>query len=101
MDVALRFNGNTIAGVGFELYQNQPNPFVNKTMVGFHLPEAATATLTVFDAAGRVVFTQKGDFAKGYNAISLDRALMNTTGVLYYTLTNGTETATRQMIQTK
>ncbi|MFN5364236.1 MAG: T9SS type A sorting domain-containing protein, partial [Bacteroidota bacterium] len=60
-----------------------------------------TATLTVFDAAGRVVFTQKGDFAKGYNAISLDRALMNTTGVLYYTLTNGTETATRQMIQTK
>ncbi|MEY4205122.1 MAG: hypothetical protein RL013_2826, partial [Bacteroidota bacterium] len=101
MDVALRFNGNTIAGVGFELYQNQPNPFVNKTMVGFHLPEAATATLTVFDAAGRVVFTQKGDFAKGYNAISLDRALMNTTGVLYYTLTNGTETATKQMIQTK
>ncbi|HOY06969.1 MAG TPA: hypothetical protein PLO67_16290, partial [Saprospiraceae bacterium] len=34
LDVAFRFNnGNTstISGVGFELYQNQPNPFVNKT----------------------------------------------------------------------
>jgi hypothetical protein len=50
MDVALRFDGKTIAGVGFELYQNQPNPFVNKTLIGFHLPEAAAATLTVYDA---------------------------------------------------
>jgi hypothetical protein len=71
MEVALRFDGKTIAGVGFELYQNQPNPFVNKTFVGFNLPEAAAATLTVYDETGRAVFTQKGDFAKGYNAISL------------------------------
>jgi hypothetical protein len=101
MDVALRFDGKTIAGVGFELYQNQPNPFVNKTFVGFHLPEAATATLTVYDETGRVVFTQKGDFAKGYNAISLDRALLNTTGVLYYKLETATDAATKKMIQAK
>jgi hypothetical protein len=101
MEVALRFDGKTIAGVGFELYQNQPNPFVNKTFVGFHLPEAATATLTVYDETGRAVFTQKGDFAKGYNAISLDRALLNTTGVLYYTLETATDSATKKMIQAK
>ena len=101
LDVALRFDGKTIAGVGFELYQNQPNPFVNKTFVGFHLPEATTATLTVYDETGRVVFTQKGDFAKGYNAISLDRALLNTTGVLYYTLETATDSATKKMIQAK
>ena len=100
-EVALRFDGKTIAGVGFELYQNQPNPFVNKTFVGFHLPDAATATLTVYDETGRVVFTQKGDFAKGYNAISLDRALLNTTGVLYYTLETATDSATKKMIQAK
>ena len=35
MGVAFRFDGKTIAGVGFELYQNQPNPFVNRTFVGF------------------------------------------------------------------
>ena len=101
MDVALRFDGKTIAGVGFELYQNEPNPFVNKTFVGFHLPQAAAATLTVYDETGRVVFTQKGDFAKGYNSILLDRALLNTTGVLYYTLETATDAATKKMIQTK
>ncbi len=101
LDVALRFDGKTIAGIGFELYQNQPNPFVDKTFVGFHLPAAATATLTVFDEMGRLVFTQKGDFAKGYNSIILDRALLNTTGVLYYTLETATDSATKKMIQAK
>jgi hypothetical protein len=101
LDVALRFDGQTISGVGFELYQNQPNPFISKTFIGFHLPEAATATLTVYDETGRVVFTQQGDYAKGYNAVTLDRALLSTTGVLYYTLTAGDDTATRKMIQTK
>ncbi len=101
LDVALRFDGQTIAGVGFELYQNQPNPFINKTFIGFHLPETATATLTVYDETGRVVFTQQGDYAKGYNAVTLDRALLSTTGVLYYTLTAGDDTASRKMIQTR
>jgi hypothetical protein len=101
MDIALRFDGKIIAGVGFELYQNQPNPFVNKTAIGFHLPEATTATLTVYDETGRVVFTQKGDYAKGYNALSLDRALLSTRGVMYYTLETATASATKKMIQMK
>ncbi|MFM8486994.1 MAG: hypothetical protein ACKOCH_11705, partial [Bacteroidota bacterium] len=63
--VALRFDRNIISEVGFELYQNQPNPFVNRTVIGFHLPEAQSATLTISDELGRVIYTQKGDFAKG------------------------------------
>jgi hypothetical protein len=104
LDVAFRFNsgkGSVVSNVGFELYQNQPNPFVNKTVIGFHLPEAAEATLTVHDEMGRILFTQKGQFAKGYNAIPLERALLNTVGLMYYTLETDTDTATRKMIQTK
>jgi len=104
LDIALRFNskeGSTISGVGFELYQNQPNPFINRTLVGFHLPEAATATLSVFDATGRLLFQQKADFAKGYNSIPLERTLLNTNGVLYYTLETQTDSATKTMIQAK
>ncbi|MBK8427684.1 MAG: T9SS type A sorting domain-containing protein [Lewinellaceae bacterium] len=104
LDVAFRFNGaagSVISGVGFELYQNQPNPFVNKTFIGFHLPEAANATLRIFDETGRMVFTQNGEFAKGYNTISVDRALLNTTGLLYYTLETATDSATKKMIQSK
>ncbi len=104
LDVAFRFtNGNTstISGVGFELYQNQPNPFVNKTFIGFHLPEAANAVLRIFDETGRMVFTQNGDFAKGYNTFAIDRQLITTTGVLYYTVETTTDSATKKMIQSK
>ncbi|MBL7774521.1 MAG: T9SS type A sorting domain-containing protein [Saprospiraceae bacterium] len=102
--IALRFNSNngtTVTGLGFELYQNQPNPWTNKTQIGFYLPEATEATLTIFDEAGRTVFTQTGDFSKGYNAIAIERALVNTTGVLFYKLETATDSAVKKMIQTK
>ncbi|GAB4495641.1 MAG: hypothetical protein OHK0019_25300 [Saprospiraceae bacterium] len=104
MDVAFRFNGEqgpTITGVGFELYQNQPNPFVNRTTVGFHLPEATEATLSVFDESGRLLYTQTGDFSKGYNAVMLDRSMLKTNGLLYYKLETANESATRKMILLK
>ena len=104
MGVAFRFRspaGMTTSGVGFELYQNQPNPFVNKTFVGFFLPEAAEATLSIIDETGRVVYQQKGLFAKGENTITLDRALINTTGLLFYKLETATDSATKKMIQAK
>jgi len=104
LDVAFRFksaSGMTISGVGFELYQNQPNPFMNKTVVGFHLPEASDATLTVFDDNGRRLYTQKGVFAKGYNYFNLERSMLNSTGVLYYTLETTVGSATKKMIGVK
>jgi hypothetical protein len=101
LGIAFRFGGQTISGVGFELYQNQPNPFVNKTTIGFYLPEAAEATLSIYDGSGRMVYQQQGKFAKGENNVSLERALLNTTGVLYYKLETATDSATKKMIQTK
>jgi len=47
------------------------------------------------------VYTQKGDFAKGYNAIAIDRALLNATGMLYYKVETATDSASKKMIQTK
>ena len=103
-EVALRFHsedGTTIRGVGFELYQNQPNPFAGYTSIGFNLPEAATATLTIFDESGRTIFTQQGDFAKGRNTISVALASGHTAGLLYYRLETATDIATKKMIQSK
>ncbi|MBC7776648.1 MAG: T9SS type A sorting domain-containing protein, partial [Phycisphaerae bacterium] len=102
--VAFRFRsatGLTINSLGFELYQNQPNPFANKTNIGFYLPQAAEATLSVFDESGRVVWQQKGQFAKGENCIQLDAGLVipQGTGVLYYKLQTATDSATKKMIQ--
>jgi hypothetical protein len=101
LNVAFRYDHKTVAGLGFELYQNQPNPFVNNTSIGFHLPEAAEATLSVMDESGRVVYRQKGKFPAGENTVVLDRALLNTTGVLYYQLETDKYSATKKMVQAR
>ena len=48
-----------------------------------------------------MIFTQQGDFAKGANAISVERSVLNTSGLLYYKLETVTDMATRKMMQTK
>ena len=105
-DIGLRFNnGNssTIAGQAFELYQNTPNPWVNKTQIGFYLPEATQATLKVYDATGRTIYTAQGDFGKGYNAFTIERRMFSgvETGSLFYKVETSTDSGVKQMIQTK
>lgn len=99
MEVALRFDGKTVTGVGFELYQNQPNPFRDKTLISFHLPEATSATLSVFDETGRVVYSKKGDYPKGLNYEYLELSKGNKSGLLYYSITTADHSATKKMIQ--
>ncbi|MBL7809049.1 MAG: T9SS type A sorting domain-containing protein, partial [Saprospiraceae bacterium] len=103
LNVALRFKsqeGATVSGVGFELYQNQPNPFKTKTTIGFYLPSAAEATLSIVDESGRVVYRQKSWFAAGENQVLLDASLLQQgAGVLYYTLETEHNSATRKMVK--
>ena len=97
LNVALSFN-NTLVANGFELYQNTPNPFASTTAIGFYLPEATSATLTISDVQGKVVKVISKDFAKGYNQVDLKRTDLGATGVLYYRLDTDNESATRKMI---
>jgi hypothetical protein len=96
LDIALSFNGKV--NNGFELYQNQPNPFQGSTLIGFNLPSASTATLTIYDMAGKVLKVVKGNYTKGYNEINISGAELNNTGVMYYQLDTPTATATKKMI---
>jgi len=97
-EVNIELRGGEEAG-NFELYQNEPNPFAMETVIGFDLPEAGQATLSLFDVTGKVIRVVEGDYAKGYNAIKLSKAdLNNTTGMIYYKLQTNEHTATRHMI---
>ena len=94
MNVELEFN--TTAN-DFALYQNTPNPIANgSTTIGFDLPAAAAATVTVRDVTGKVVTVAKGDFAKGYNTLDINN--LNASGVLTYTLESAGFTATRKLV---
>jgi hypothetical protein len=93
--VELRFTG---AESEFALYQNVPNPFEGRTVIGFNLPEAGAATMTIYDVTGKVLRVIEGEYAKGYNQLELDRTDLQTAGVVYYQLTSGEYSATKKMI---
>jgi hypothetical protein len=103
-DIALRFKNDgtpKIAAQGFELYQNVPNPWVNKTNIGFYLPADATAILTIYDAMGRTIHTTKGDFKKGQNTFVLDRSNIGFTAgsaEFFYKVETLTDSSLKRMI---
>ncbi|MBI1223704.1 MAG: hypothetical protein GC192_00585 [Bacteroidetes bacterium] len=86
----------------FELFQNRPNPFSKETVIGFMLPAAGKAQLTITDATGKVVKLLEAACSKGYNEFRLSRDELGFgTGILYYRLASGSETATRMMLLTE
>ena len=95
--VGLRFTEGAVAA-GFELSQNTPNPFGEETVIGFNLPQAGQATLTVMDAQGKVLRSISADYGKGYNQIVVKARELGATGVLYYQLESADNVATKKMI---
>jgi hypothetical protein len=102
MNVGVNFSNGQVAVAGFEVYQNTPNPFSAETVIGFNLPQDASAMVTISDASGRVLSTVRGDYAAGYNTVKLTKEMIQgATGVLTYTVTAGEFTATKKMIAVK
>jgi uncharacterized repeat protein (TIGR01451 family) len=82
----------------YELYQNEPNPFKNTTVVSYNMPAAAKAKFTLKDVTGKLVYTREVDAVKGMNSIEFNRSEIPTTGVIFYTIDSGSFTATKAMI---
>ncbi len=83
---------------GFALYQNEPNPFGRSTTIRFQLPESTSATLSVFDAEGRVLYRQTADYGQGSHAITLGKEQIGSAGLLFYKLEAGANIAWRKMV---
>ncbi len=96
-DLKLNFRTSE-EGAAFALYQNEPNPFEEATLIGFDLPIATDVTLSIFDITGKVLFTQEQAAVKGYNTIQVSSKDIPSTGVLYYRLDADEYTATKKMI---
>jgi hypothetical protein len=96
-NIALKFKQKA-AIKGFEVYQNQPNPFNGATMIGFQLPEAQLVKLTITDISGRVLKTVENNFDAGYQQFTIERNDLNTSGLLYYQVATPTQSVTKKMI---
>ena len=67
------------------------------TIIGFQLPEAANASLTIFDVSGKLLKVVDGQFTQGYHEISIEDTALPGNGIFYYRLETPTHTATKKM----
>ncbi|MCC7503830.1 MAG: hypothetical protein IT259_00960, partial [Saprospiraceae bacterium] len=100
--VGLVFEGistdvSTLTDAGLSLLQNRPNPFRDETLIGFVLPADCEVQLRIFDASGRLVAEQKGQFNRGYNALRFELGGVEQ-GLLYYELVTPFGTRARKMV---
>jgi hypothetical protein len=80
------------------LYQNEPNPFKESTNISFELAKREFVKLRVLDLTGKLVYTQSGNFEKGFHSININNVQIGNTGVYYYQIEAGEFTATKKMI---
>ncbi len=101
MDVSLVFTSSEPDMIsGLELYQNQPNPFTESTTIAFWMPETENASLSVFDASGKVIKVVDETFDQGYNEwMFKEKDLPG--GVLYYRLETSDASLTKKMVMLK
>ena len=99
-DVALNFEIPAVQADNFELYQNQPNPFHERTLISFELPQAAKVELTIHNVSGQILRKVNGEFEAGLNQIEINGQKLPY-GVMYYTIATDRWTATKKMIRTQ
>jgi hypothetical protein len=81
-----------------QVHQNSPNPYTGWTRIAFELPATGFVAFEVMDATGKVLYTDRKEYEKGYNEINLTKENIATSGVLYYRIVTDTEQITKKMI---
>ena len=97
-DVALRFEQENETANQPVLFQNSPNPWSNSTSIGFYLPEAGEAELTVTNQNGVVVYTSGNYYTIGNHEVILNRQHLPADGMYYVRLMSGGFTAVKKMV---
>ena len=105
--VSLSLSGGSNAlPASFGLDQNYPNPFNPTTDISFSLPSAANVSLRVYNLLGQEVATVvDGDMGAGVHTVtwdgSNDGGEQVSSGIYFYRLVAGDDTATRKMMLLK
>ena len=99
LDLSLDFGSSApIANGQLTSVLVKPNPFREATSLVFKLDEAQDATLTVSDAAGRLVMVKQGDFVKGYNELKISKLDLQLPGTYFFRLQTTNEVATGKLV---
>ena len=99
-NLSIRFvgkDGKEVAGTN-TLYQNYPNPFDQRTVIGLNLSSSAKGVLKITDVTGRLIKVIDREWNKGFQEVWLSRSDLKASGVLYYSFESKSFNAVKKMI---
>ena len=82
----------------FTLYQNEPNPFDNQTIIGFDLRASSEVEFLFYDINGKLVYSSKNQFLEGKNSITINADKLPGLGTYFYTLKTNDYSLTNKMV---
>jgi|GEM_PF-312615 len=98
-DLLLKSKDNQNGLNGNTLNQNEPNPFYDKTTVGFSITDEQLVSFEIYDVSGKVVKKfEEQSYLKGYNEIEIDRSDLSGGGVYYISMRSGDFFATKKIV---
>ena len=83
---------------GMRLFQNHPNPFYNHTTIKTSFTSSQWVLLTLTDAQGRTVHTERFKSANGIKNLVIDKSQLPSTGIYNYTIQGTDFKLSKQMI---
>ncbi len=97
-DVAIEFEGED---GGFEVYQNAPNPFSDFTIIPLQVAQSGIVFVSIYNSEGRLVWSTEREYTKGSHQLQIDAKDIDSEGLLFYTISDGTRRITKQMVHIK
>jgi hypothetical protein len=87
---------------GFEVTQNEPNPFKENTAIDVIIPKSGSVSVRIFSLDGKMVYSNKLAMQQGVNKLVLNESdLMQKHGVMIYEIEYEGNKIVKKMVVTK
>lgn len=80
------------------LYQNEPNPFENGTLIRYYIPENQEASLKIYSSEGKIIREIIDTYSKGEHRINVSKEEFPASGIYYYQLKTNNFIDTKKMM---
>ncbi len=95
--VALLLDQNAESDDELTVHQNQPNPFVSTTTIGFYLPAQSEMTLSIYGVDGELISQESHIYPSGHSQWIISEEDLASDGIYYYNISNEEHSITKKM----
>ncbi len=90
-----------LEATSFRLFQNEPNPWIESSVISFYLPARGPVSINVIDMNGKMIWDRHEYFNAGKHTITLDKNDVPFQGVMIYEVQYADQILRKKMIHIK